>query len=473
MIIKKIIEILKNKPYKIAYKINNESITYKELYELANNYANLLSREGTSPVIIYGNKEIDTFISIFACIFANRAYVPIGLHTPINRLEKIVEITDSTLILTNENVSISNVKCLKLKELSKYEKHVINKIENDIVYIIFTSGTTGDPKGVPISKDNLNNFIKWISNLKPLSQYKDSIVLNQANFSFDLSVADIFYSICNGHTLIAFDSNTSKNHLNVLTVFKKEKINVAVMTPTFVKLCLLDDGFNEKKYNHLKCLYLCGEKLEIKTVQKIYERFPNISIINAYGPTEATSAVSGILITKEMLKEEQILPVGEMNNNATDIFIESGEIILKGKSVFGGYLNNYVGGYYKENNINCYKTGDLGFIKDNKLYCSGRKDSQIKYKGYRIELSDIENNIKKIYGVKECVVIARYNKESSLVNTIQAFVEVIDKKYNEEYIIGKLKNLIPNYMIPRTIRIIKNIPINENGKVDRKALLNL
>lgn len=219
----------------------------------------------------------------------------------------------------------------------------------------------------------------------------------------------------------------------------------------------------------LNVFIFCGETLENKTVKKLFESFPNLEVINAYGPTEATSAISAINITKDIVNNEELLPVGSINNLATDVEIIDDEIILKGPSVFSGYLGNIKGGYYKENNLNCYKTGDIGFIKDNKLYFKGRKDSQIKNKGYRIELNDIEKNISKIRGVLECAVVAKYN-EDNVVKTVKAFVV---GNVDASYIKGELQKKLPGYMMPRTIKILDRLPINQNGKIDRKALRDL
>lgn len=469
MMINKIKKIVSLNPNKIAYKVNDDCITYKELWSCAYDYAQLLKRQGTSPVIIYGHKNISVVISILACVIADRTYVPVGSCTPLYRVKQIIEITNSSLVLTDNNVSLKGIDCFSLDGLKQYENYDIKENKNDIVYMIFTSGSTGVPKGVPISKSNLNNFIDWISSLKPLCDYKDINVLNQASFSFDLSVADLYYSLCNGHTLIALDSDIQEDYDEIFNLMSE--IDVAVMTPTFMKLCLLNKDFNELKYPKFKCVYFCGEQLEVKTVKKIYEVFPNLKIINAYGPTEATSAVSGILITKEMANSLQLLPVGEVNTFATDIEIVDDEIILKGKSVFSGYLGNYIGGYYNENNVNCYRTGDIGYIEDGKLYCKGRKDSQVKYKGYRIELNDIEYNINLISGVKECAVVAKYN-ENLVVKTIKAFV-VVDNSQDANYVKTELKKYIPAYMMPKAIKIIDKLPINQNGKVDRKVLSEL
>lgn len=462
MIIKRLEEIVRINPNKIVYKYDDRYITYKELYDKCFYYSKLLIKEGSGPVIIYGSKELNTFISIISCIIARRTYIPIDKFIPLERFKNIIRITNSSLIISDEDISIDNVKIKRLEDLELY-KNDSDKIQNNsVAYIIFTSGSTGEAKGVPITYNNLNNFIKWISSLYPLNEYKDVNVLNQASFSFDLSVADIYYSLYNNHTLISYS-----NYNAVFNVIKRESINVCVMTPTFIKMLLLNDEFNISNYPSLKCIYFCGEVLEKRSVLKLFERFPDISIINAYGPTEATSAVCGILITKDILNED-VLPVGDIRNSATEISIINNEIVLKGDSVFSGYLGNYKGGYYKDNGINAYKTGDLGYIKNNKIYCKGRLDNQIKYKGYRIELNDIKNNILKINGVIDAEVIAKYT-EDNIVKSIKAFV-VLDRSVD---IKDELRKLLPSYMIPKSIKVLDKLPINNNGKIDRKALYKL
>ena len=466
-IIEKIKETSIQEPQKIAYKVGNKSITYKELYEKATTYASYLKKQDSKPIILYGDKEIEMVISIIACLIANRPYVPIGTCTPEERITKIIKLTEATLLITTRSIPIINIEVKRLEDLKSYQENQEIIYENASAYIISTSGSTGEPKCVPISTKNLENFTNWISNLTPLKNYKNKKILNQASFSFDLSVADFYYSLYNGHTLIAEDKS-SCSFLTSNNIFEKEKINIAIMTPTYMKLCLIDESFNEINCPNFECVYFCGEQLEPSLVTKIYKSFPNLKIINAYGPTEATSAISAILITKDMC-QEKLLPVGEMNNLASNVEIIDEELVIKGDSVFSGYLGDIVGGYYKENNINCYKTGDLGFIKDNKLYCIGRKDSQIKYKGYRIELNDIEYNIKLINKVEDAAVVAKYN-DNNIVKTIKAFVV---SSQDISYIKEELSKKIPSYMMPKTIVLIDQLPLNQNGKIDRKALKEL
>ena len=162
---------------------------------------------------------------------------------------------------------------------------------------------------------------------------------------------------------------------------------------------------------------------------------------------------------------DKLLPVGITDCFATDIEIIDDEIVLKGRSVFSGYLSGIIGGYYKEGNINCYKTGDLGYINDNMLYCNGRKDTQIKYKGYRIELGEIEYYINQINGVNDSCVIAKKDNNGD-VKTLKAFIDINDTNLSSDDIKNYLLEIIPNYMIPKTI-VFQKLPINNNGKVDR------
>ena len=138
--LKKIKRVVEKTPNKIAYKVNDKSITYKELWNRANEYADLLKRQGTSPVIIYGHKEINVIIAILSCIIADRPYVPIGPCTPLYRVKQIISLTKSTLILTENSGFLDEIECLSLNELKKYENSSLNEIKNGIAYIIFTSG---------------------------------------------------------------------------------------------------------------------------------------------------------------------------------------------------------------------------------------------------------------------------------------------------------------------------------------------
>ena len=340
-----------------------------------------------------------------------------------------------------------------------------------MAYIIFTSGSTGNSKGVPITYDNLNHFINWIINLEEFKKCNNLMVLSQASFSFDLSVMDIYFSIYKNCTIEAVDDDTKQDLDKLYNLLRINHINFLIMTPTFMKFLLLDSYFNVSNFPDIKYAFFCGECLEVTTVKKLKDRFSDICVINAYGPTEATCCVSLLKITNEMLNDN-FLPVGKVSTSSVKIEIINEEIVLKGNSVFDGYLDIDSIHCFKECGINCYKTGDLGVIKDNYLYCSGRMDSQIKYQGYRIELGDIENNLLKISGIREAVVTSKNKENSNVVKLIKAFV-VLDSNLTEDDIKNELSKLVPSYMIPKRIVILDKIPVNKNGKYDRKKLIEL
>ncbi|MGN0628439.1 MAG: AMP-binding protein [Oscillospiraceae bacterium] len=457
---------------KTAYISGGEEITYAELWKRANSAALLLRKQGTGPVIIYGDDGIDPIISVFACLLAGRPYVPVSTSTPAKRLQKIIESASCSLLLKAEGTdAATETESLTLAELNKYEPCPENLCQGNTAYIIFTSGSTGEPKGVPISRANLLNFIDWIKTVEPLPDYKDPVVLNTASLSFDLSVAAVYYALCNGYTLVSLDRNSRENCCGIFEVLSKNRVNVAVMTPTFARLCLLDKDFSAGNFPDLQCIFFCGERLENSTAAKLFLRFPNLRIINAYGPTEATCAVSAVLITTEMTETESMLPVGRTDTSAVKITAEDGELLLRGKSVFSGYLGAASENCFVKNGENCFRTGDLGYIEGGKIYCSGRKDSQIKYKGYRIELGEIEAALSSVEGVREAAATARKGPDGN-VKMIKAFVSA-EPDLDESSIKAKLKELLPGYMVPKTIEIMEKLPVNKNGKIDRKLLMEL
>jgi D-alanine--poly(phosphoribitol) ligase subunit 1 len=467
------LEMIKNAvrsfPDRTAYSVDGNGIGYKDMWKLSCEYGDCLKRQGTAPVIVYGHKSTGMVTAILSCLIAGRAYIPIEAGTPVYRIENIISAAGATLIVCEEPLSGMNTECTTVEGLKRYAGLPVQESDNDTAYIIFTSGSTGEPKGVPISRDNLNNFVSWISGLEPLNGYKGVKVFNQSSFSFDLSVADLYYSICNGNTLISFTGNITEDYEGFAEVFSEAEI--AVVTPSFIRMCLLDYSFNAERFRQLKCIYFCGERLEPVTVMKLYEAFPDIKIINAYGPTEATSAVSAVMITRKMAEDMPLLPVGDIMTAAADIEIQAGEIVLKGKSVFGGYLGGAQGGHFTENGVSCYRTGDIGYIENGLLYCKGRTDSQIKYAGYRIELQEIECNINRIDGVNGSAVIASYD-ENGTVKAIKAYVEA-GPALDPRTVRRELAKRIPRYMIPKSVKILESLPVTVNGKIDRKALERL
>lgn len=476
MILNDILDILKSSNNK-AYTLDNETYTYKELYKfVCNLYSYLLeNNKNKKTVVVYGHKEIYMKASFLACSFAGMTYVPIDENTPSQRVKQIIKQTNPGIII-GKDISKKDIFSIMNKE--NYNE--IDKIflkPNDIYYIIFTSGSTGIPKGVKITYKNLDSCINW---LKVVTKIKNSVILNQANFSFDLSVADLYLSLLTGSEHFIINNTFNIDFNKTFEQLRISNANLAIMTPSYADLLLLDKSFGKELMPNLNTILFCGEKLSKSTVIKLNERFNNLKIINSYGPTECTFAVTSIEIDKNMLDTNEI-PVGIPKNDVNIYIIDEnmnqlhegqvGEIVIEGESVGNGYLNTIENNpFINYNNKKAYLTGDLGYIKNNILYYIERKDKQVKFKGYRIELSDIENNLQELNYIEKTVVIAKKNKENKVQNII-AFVKVKENEIKTELQIkSDISNKLPSYMCPK-ITIVKEFPINQNGKCDEKKLL--
>ena len=452
---------------KAAYICGEKRLTYAKLYEKAERIAAVLKAQGGGAVAVLGNKEPEMIISILACIMARRAYVPLEDNLPQARIAAAIRQAECTLVLKNGSACPDcGIPCSSLAELEHATKKSADcGAQNEIAYIIFTSGSTGTPKGVPISYANLGNFTRWICSDEVLSGFEHPVVFSPASFGFDLSVAGIYYALSAGGTIVTVSREEQKSFDGIFAALQKNSAEIAVLTPTFMKLCLLNADFNEENFPRLRCCWFCGERLEKALCEKLLRRFPSLKIINAYGPTEATCAVCSAMITAETLAAGEPLPVGDISSAACKIEIENGEIILSGASVFGGYIGA------AERTGGRFATGDLGEIRGGKLYCTGRADGRIKYKGYRIELGDIEANILAVGGVRACCAVAKRSKNGDTAY-IKVFVSA-EPTLGEETLRTALKSALPEYMIPKVIEFLPQLPVNEHGKTDRRFLEQL
>lgn len=480
MILDDILKILKNRSKNKAYTKNEKSYTYLEFYKFVCNIYEFLieNNKGKGPVIVFGNKEVYMKASFLACSFAGMTYVPIDSSMPHERVLSILKQVNPSLIIGDLEYDCKNITKAEVFEIMKNsifkEIDEIYLKEDDIYYIIFTSGTTGVPKGVKVTYKNLDSCVRWLKNITKIN---NTTILNQAHYSFDLSVADLYLSLVTESEHFILEDN-KMDFVQLFNQLSTSNAELAVMTPSFAELLMLDKKFNDKLVP-LKQIIFCGEKLLEGTAEKIFERFENIKIINCYGPTECTFAVTSIEITKNMIGGRNI-PVGYCKEGTEIIIVDEnlekledkkqGEILILGDSVASGYLNLDSKSFIKYNNRNGYLTGDIGYIENGLLYYVSRKDTQIKYKGYRIELLDIEENLYKL-GCFERVEIIGLKDNNKNVSKILAFVKLKNRiNVSEREIRKELKNKLPEYMCP-VINITDEFPLNNNGKCDKNKLL--
>jgi D-alanine--poly(phosphoribitol) ligase subunit 1 len=464
-------------PENTAYICDGEKLTYGELWRKACALAAFLYKGGGCPVLVYGHKSAEMPIAFLACLLSGRAYVPCDSETPPSRMRQMKESSGASLTILTEDIEAAEGRTLTKAELRKIygnSEHCALPQKNDrTAYIIFTSGSTGVPKGVPISIGNLQNFIDWVTTLPAIADLSSSgksphgTVLNQAAFSFDLSVADLYIALVTGRTLFALTRKEQQNPALLFSRMKESNCILAVLTPTFAQGCLCDTAFNRALMPTLQTVLFCGEPLPATTVKKLFSRFDDLRMLNAYGPTEATCAVCAVQISQEMLARPA-LPVAQITTDqkpAVTIMLENGEIVLRGASVSRGYLTPgssafREGGFY---------TGDIGKIDGDYLYCLGRKDDQIKYKGYRIELGEIEYALCCIDGINGAAVLPLENGCGRIVRLCAA-VETSERTLCPATVKASLRETLPDYMIPKTIAFFEWLPVNGNGKCDRNKL---
>ena len=483
---------------KIAYICNENSITYRELMLYSDRLAKYILQNfeigNKDAIAVYGHKDFLMLVSFLACTKSGHPYCPMDISFTKNRVEDVLSITDSKFSIFTEDLTVDDkFNILDKKEIldiiynEKYDdisNEGLYEIEpEDIVYIIFTSGSTGKPKGVQITYYNLNNYIDWIHNV--VGNRRNKVYLNQAPFSFDLSVMDLYLSLYSESTLFAITKEDQQDFAKLYENLEKSGITNWVSTPSFADMCLSMKEFNSENIKNIEYFLFCGEVLTKKTAQRLNNRFPNAKVINTYGPTESTVCVTDILITDEVIEKYETLPLGDVKKGSRieirdeDKILddgEIGEIVIIGDTVSSGYYKNPVqtekAFFVTENSERAYRTGDLGFYKEGQLFFSNRKDFQVKLNGYRIELGDIESNLLNISGISSCCALPNYDSDNK-VKSITAFVvsnEINGEKEYTKFLKEELQKYVPSYMVPKKFKFLDKLPMNNNGKVDRKEL---
>jgi D-alanine--poly(phosphoribitol) ligase subunit 1 len=481
------------KSEQIAYRTEDQMLTYGLLWVKSRRLASLLHAiklKRQTPIVVYGHMGIDMPVSFLACVQAGHPYIPVDTSIPIERVRLIVEKSGAGVVIntTTSKLDFEGVIVLQMLEMNLEQVEHIGEeywVQSDeVFYIIYTSGSTGNPKGVQITAANLQSFTDWMTGDFPLGEGK--VFLNQAPFSFDLSVMDFYPALQSGGTIHTLEKEVSNKPKLLFENLSHSSIQIWTSTPSFVQMCFPNPDFNQKMLPELELFLFCGEVLPLAVATELKERFPKARIFNTYGPTEATVAVTSIEITEELLAEEKALPVGYPKSDMR-VFVldeldnplpegEKGELILAGPSVSKGYLGEpqlTEKAFGMINGMNAYRTGDAGFIQDGVVYCQGRMDYQIKLHGYRMELEEIEFHLNQSEYIKTAIIIP-YAPNEEIEYLIAAVVPEnhdFDKEFKLTAAIRKdLALRLPAYMIPRKFTYHSSIPMTINGKVDRKKM---
>lgn len=483
-------------PDREVYREPNQVYTYSQLVHRANQLARFFDENLTTdrPIVVFGELEFDMLVAFLAASKSGRAYIPIETTTPQERIDLILSVARPEMVVTigDWQESEADVKRVDVQQLHTIYQMPIERWQNvtrsdeDTYYIIFTSGTTGVPKGVQISHSNLLSFVNW--ELSDFGLKTGMTYLAQAPYSFDLSVMGLYPALTSGGCLVPLKKAVVNDFKQLFQVLPTLPINVWVSTPSFVNICLMEPHFDQSHLSGLSHFLFCGEELPKKTAQALLSRFPHAKVFNTYGPTEATVAVSRVEITEQLLHAYPRVPIGYIKEDTVVTIMEDdqvrqagqlGEIVISGPSVSKGYLHNpekTATVFVTIDGRPAYRTGDRGQLtEEGLLLYEGRLDFQIKFHGYRMELEEIDHHLSESPWVKEAVVVPKYKENK--VEQLIAYVVPADNTFEKEYQLSKaiktsVSQRLMSYMIPQKMIYVPHLPQTANGKIDRKSLIH-
>jgi amino acid adenylation domain-containing protein len=477
-----------------AFCIDEKYFTYSDLQTkviaiqdfLLNNYPN------EERIGLVTNNDIETYASVLAILFSGKAFVPINAENPPDRNDSVIDQAGLKIILDSKPENSGKIMTINESRIltdssilnSSSEKIVFCKCsDDDLAYILFTSGSTGLPKGVPLSRHNLFSFVDAFFALGYKIDKNDRF-LQMFDMTFDLSLMSYLVPLCVGACVYTIPTGVIKYN-GVYSLLEDKNITVALMVPSV--LTFLRKYFDEIMLESMRYSLFCGEALYDDVASEWKNCVPNALVQNVYGPTEATifcltydcretnKEYNGIVcIGKPMQNIEAV--IADENNKILGPN-EKGELCLTGSQLTKGYWNNPEKNAetffsYSENGVEkiYYRTGDLCYVDDDGDFMfAGRVDNQVKIQGFRVELNEIEHHAREFTKIAGVAAVASVNENGN--TQIFLFLEKFngDLTALETYLKAKL----PVYMIPAETKILNSFPLNVNGKIDRKELKKL
>ena len=479
---------------KIAVIEDDKKCSYSELMENSKRIGSEISKylDVRKPVPILMEKGINSLTCFFGAVYAGDFYVLLNPALPTIRLSKILEILESDIIITDEsneelaNKIVKNQKILRIEDIKngkidedKLKQIRENALDVDPLYANFTSGSTGEPKGVVVSHKSVIDFINIFTEKFNINE--NDVIANQAPFDFDVSVKDIYSSIKMGATLVIVPKKLFSIPTKLLDYICENNTTTLIWAVSALCLITTFHALDYKLPTTLNKILFSGEVMPIKHLKQWIDKLPNVMYVNLYGPTEITCNCTYHILDNN--KEYEKIPIGKAfdneevflldeDNNLIKEYEKSGEICVRGTALALGYYNNVelTKKNFVQNPLNnkyidlIYKTGDLGYLgQDDNFYFCGRKDFQIKHMGHRIELEEIEREIEKNSEIQRACCI--YDEEKSKIYAF--YVGNIEKKELHE----RIKNNLPIFMVPNVLKQIDKFPLTKNGKIDRKLLI--
>ena len=456
-------------PGNIAIEYGEEKITYNDLKNRVDTCANIINNNlkcSNNAIGVCMNKSIDFIVVIFAIMKTKNIYVPLDFGYPEERLEYIMQDSQIDYVFLDENTKEKNIFTSK-KQLfidMNYEKAAINYyFDNNVAYIMYTSGTTGLPKGVITTH---NNILSRTLNPKYLKIFYEDKFLWGSNYCFDASSFEIFTPLLNGATLVIPTQKGMQYLYQLPNIIEKNNITVCFFTTSLFNV--LAEG-NLNKLKKLRVLLFGGEKVSVSHANLVNQALKKTEIIHVYSPTKTTIFATYHVLNKK-IKYNTTIPIGKPIDGTTiQISSENKELLISGEGVSLGYLNKKEITDKKftfNSNYKMYRTGDrVEYDNKKEIIFEGRIDNQVKIRGFRIELEEVENVLENHFLIKEAYVTCEKDKLIAFVRT--------EKQLSIEYLYNYLSQKLPEFTIPSIFKEVSSFPLNANGKVDRKKLINL
>lgn len=481
------------KPEALALTYEEQQVNYKELNERANQIAHYLRGVGVrrgSRVGLCLERSIEAIVCILGILKAGAAYVPLDPKYPESRLSFLMQDADIQALLT-QSALLQSVPANRRRLIcidSEAPAILVQKAQNprssasadDVAYVIYTSGSTGQPKGVAVSHGAAGNHMQWIMRELPLGE--NGRMLHKHSTSFDAALSEILLPLLSGATLVIAPSGAEYDSAALIQIMRKQQVTAVDVVPAMLQTLIEDDEIT--KCTDLKLVISGGEALAAEIQHAVHKRLNWVQIVNAYGPTE--TAITAAFHKCNPQDNALIVPIGKPIANAQIYILDQalqpvpigvvGEIHIGGQGLAHGYLNapsmtaeKFIPDPFSSKpGARLYKTGDLArHRQDGNIEYLRRADRQVKVRGFRIELREIEAELRKHKAVDDAVVIAR--SSAGRGNRILAYV-TSRQGITAALLRSHLTMALPQYMLPAGIMVLKQFPVLPGGKLDMRAL---
>jgi amino acid adenylation domain-containing protein len=475
------------------------ALTFRRLHELSGGLASTLIRLGVrrgSVVAVMAEPSHYLVIGILAALKAGAAYMPVDPLFPQNRRSYMMADSRADLLLGQghllEELEEEGYRTLQLDDDSSYEEEGqttgVTSSQKDLLYVIYTSGTTGKPKGVQLEHRNLVNYVSWFTGFAGITEADKSMLVS--SFAFDLGYTALYPSLLSGGSIHILPRDQYMEPDILLDYVARHRITYLKMTPSMFNVLAHAANFSAAACSSLRLVVLGGEAIVVQDVEAAHQACPHIRFMNHYGPTEATIGCIARFIDFADIGDYRRRPtIGKPIANTRVYILDSrqnirpaglpGELCIAGEGLARGYLNRPETTVEKflENAVipgqRLYRTGDLArFTSDGMVEFLGRVDHQVKIRGYRIELGEIENRLAAHPAVGDTIVLVRGDspRDKHIVAYVVPRGNGGDEGTLRKELIDHCSASLPSYMIPTFFVFLDQLPLNANGKVDRRAL---